>query len=841
MLKFAITISCVLSLVVGETATAAQGSAPDYQRAQELPNRFRQLVYGDDVHETWLEDGKLVYSVSTARGKSEFFLVDPKASGKIEPEVLFNAEKRAQLVGEQAADRQVIRVEQQDVDTLLLLLSEGQDCLQFSLSDRGLSMSSLDSITPFDLAAYQAEQPPRRGRAGGRSGILFINQLDVDVEIFWLESAAKKKSYGKVAAGATKWMSTYSGHAWRVTKVNGPTVASFRAEAKASIARIATPSAMNIVPPLKRPTEEKNNGSKAKAARAKIFVDDNNLWMRNPDGGEPVALTSDGTPTNSYRNTTTWAADGSAFVGLQVEDGQEHLVSTVESSPKDQLQPTLHQFQYLKPGDAIAHSRPRLFLRNQDGGFDHVAIDEALFPNPWSVTRLSWSADSRKFRFLYNQRGHQVLRWIEVDAATGSASALIEEISPTFVDYAGKTYLHVMEERGEAIWMSERSGWNHLYLADLATGAIQRPLTEGEWVVRKVEHVDDNSATMLIQVMGFYPDQDPYHVHWARVDLDSGDMTMLTQGDGSHTLRWSPDGSHYLDQYSRVDLATVTELRRKDGSLVAVLAAGQMEELVDAGWIAPQRFHAKGRDGKTDIWGVVYRPTIFDPTNSYPVIESIYAGPHGAHVPKNFRVFRKPQALAELGFVVVQIDGMGTNWRSKAFHDVAWKNLGDAGFPDRIAWMKALAATDPSLDLNRVGIYGGSAGGQNAMRALIAHHDFYSAAVADCGCHDNRMDKIWWNELWMGWPVDKSYEESSNVDQAFRMEGDLLLVVGELDRNVDPASTMQVVDALIKADKDFDLLVVPGGGHGIAESPYGTRRRRDFFVRKLLKVEPRWN
>jgi dipeptidyl aminopeptidase/acylaminoacyl peptidase len=195
--------------------------------------------------------------------------------------------------------------------------------------------------------------------------------------------------------------------------------------------------------------------------------------------------------------------------------------------------------------------------------------------------------------------------------------------------------------------------------------------------------------------------------------------------------------------------------------------------------------------------------------------------------------------MAELGFVVVQIDGMGTNWRSKAFHDVCWKNLGDSGFPDRIAWLRAAAKTRPWMDLERVGIYGGSAGGQSALRALLAHGDFYDAAVADCGCHDNRMDKIWWNEAWMGWPIGPHYVEQSNVTQAHRLTGKLFLIVGEVDRNVDPASTYKVVDALIRADKDFDLLVVPGHGHGAAGTSYGRRRQADFFVRHLLGVEPR--
>jgi dipeptidyl aminopeptidase/acylaminoacyl peptidase len=260
--------------------------------------------------------------------------------------------------------------------------------------------------------------------------------------------------------------------------------------------------------------------------------------------------------------------------------------------------------------------------------------------------------------------------------------------------------------------------------------------------------------------------------------------------------------------------------------------------LLETGWRIPERFAAKGRDGKTEIHGVIFRPSNFDPRRTYPVIEQIYAGPQGAFVPKEFAPLHRTQSLAELGFIVVQVDGMGTNWRSKAFHDVCWKNLGDAGFPDRILWMKAAAEKDPSLDLSRVGIYGGSAGGQNAMGALLFHPEFYKVAVADCGCHDNRMDKIWWNEAWMGWPIGPEYAAQSNVTNAHKLRGKLLLFVGELDRNVDPASTMQAVNALIQAKKDFDLLVFPGAGHGAGGSPYGERRQRDFFVRHLLKVEP---
>jgi dipeptidyl aminopeptidase/acylaminoacyl peptidase len=434
---------------------------------------------------------------------------------------------------------------------------------------------------------------------------------------------------------------------------------------------------------------------------------------------------------------------------------------------------------------------------------------------------------------LYNQRGHQVLRLLEIDALSGESSVLIDETSDTFIDYAGKRFLHIMEDGDHAIWMTERSGWNHLEMVDLVTGE-RTPLTSGEWVVRAVDDVDEASGTLRIRALGLDADQDPYHVHHALVDLDSGALTRLTEGDGTHELEFAPDGRHYIDRWSRVDLPPVHELRRtRDGSLVGVLAEADHTPLLESGWREPIRFTAKGRDGTTDIWGVIITPRDFDPNETYPVVEHIYAGPHDHFVPKKFNRNARMREVAELGMVVVQIDGMGTNWRSKAFHDVAWQNLGDSGFPDRIAWMRAAAETRPWMDIDRVGIYGGSAGGQSALRALLAHGDFYDVAAADCGCHDNRMDKIWWNELWMGWPVGDHYDEQSNVTNAHRLEGELLLTLGGMDRNVDPASTLQVVEALVQADKDFEFILMPSGGHGAGGSPYGWRRTLEFLQRHL--------
>jgi len=327
-------------------------------------------------------------------------------------------------------------------------------------------------------------------------------------------------------------------------------------------------------------------------------------------------------------------------------------------------------------------------------------------------------------------------------------------------------------------------------------------------------------------------------MHYYRVNFDGTELTSLTEGNGWHKIAYSPDRKFIIDTYSRVDLPPVHELRRvSDGKLVCKLEQADLSELEADGWESPEVFTAKGRDGKTDIWGIVCRPRDFDPKKKYPILEAMYAGPHDSYVPKQFSAGRRYSNWTDMGFVVVKMDGMGTANRSKAFHDVCWHNLKDAGFPDRILWHKAYAEKNPWYDVSRVGIYGGSAGGQSSTGALLFHPDFYKVAVSSCGCHDNRMDKASWNEQWMGYPVGPHYSESSNIDNAHRLEGKLLLIVGELDKNVPPESTYRLVDALIKANKDFDFIMIPGAGHG-GDGRHGQRRRVDFFRKHLMGIEP---
>jgi len=570
------------------------------------------------------------------------------------------------------------------------------------------------------------------------------------------------------------------------------------------------------------------------------FVRDHNLWIRNTDDGSTFPLSYDGSGVNAYRPDMEWSPDSKRLVAMKRAQGDERAVYLIEAAPDDQLQPELHELDYLKPGDQVSYSVPHLFDIEQRR---EIPIDDALFSNPWRIDHVRWAPDSSRFTFRYNQRGHQVLRILSVDAHTGAVFPVIKERSDTFIDYSQKGFVRYFDETDEILWASERDGWNHLYLFDSKTGALKHQVTSGDWLVRHVDHIDEEARQVWFRGGGLYSDQDPYYIHSARVNFDGTGLVRLTEGNGTHRVRYSPDRRFLVDTYSRVDMPPVTELRSaEDGSLIMELECADWSALLETDWQVPEPFVAKGRDGETDIYGVIFRPSDYDPEGCYPVIEKIYAGPQGAFVPKSFREFYREQALAELGFIVVQIDGMGTNWRSKTFHDVCWRNLGDAGFPDRIAWLNAAAERDPAMDLERIGIYGGSAGGQNALGGLLFHPEFYKVGVADCGCHDNRMDKIWWNEAWMGWPVGPHYAASSNVEHAHKLQGRLLLTVGAMDRNVDPSSTMQVVEALIDAQKDFELIVFPSGGHGAGGSRYGVRRRRDFFVKHLLGVDPPdWN
>lgn len=585
--------------------------------------------------------------------------------------------------------------------------------------------------------------------------------------------------------------------------------------------------------------ENRKDKVKSPDGKREAYISEGNLWVTDLGAKENKKISIDGSVSEYYSSNIYWSPDSKKIVCCKYRPAETRKLLLIESSPKDQLQPKTEEYDYPKPGDALPIRRPVAFVIDEGKAIEFKVPDvEAQF----SLDNIKWDKESRYFTFSFNKRGHQEYVIYAGDISTGKVRPVVDEKSQTFV-YYNALYQHWFENGKELLWISERDGWRHIYLYDVFTGMVKKQLTKGEWVVKSVVNVDEKKRTLIFKACGMDKGEDPYLEKYYSLNIDNGKIQPLTPENANHNVTFSSDYSYFVDNYSRVDLPPTLVVRSATDGKVILKPQQQPDitKAVEAGWRMPEVFSAKGRDGQTDIWGVIIRPTNFDPNKKYPVIEYIYAGPHDSHVPKSFAISQRCSELAELGFITVMIDGMGTANRSKAFHDVCWKNLKDAGFPDRIAWMKAAAAKYPEMDVEHVGIYGASAGGQNAMGALLFHPEFYKVGVAACGCHDNRMDKIWWNEQWMGYPVGKEYEECSNVVNAKLLQGNLMLILGELDNNVDPSSTLQVVDELIKQNKEFEFVMLPGVRHTLG-GDYGERKRRDFFVKYLLGVEsPTWN
>lgn len=565
------------------------------------------------------------------------------------------------------------------------------------------------------------------------------------------------------------------------------------------------------------------------------FIKNDNVYVREVATGKEKQLSQDGTLSNYYSSYIQWSPDSKSVVSCRIRPVEKRYVYYVESSPADQAQPKLHKQEYAKPGDELRFKVPCIF--EVESGRRLIPSTE-LFSHQYELSGPMWNADSKAITFEYNERGHKVYRVLEMSAVDGSVRTLIEEKEEKYVNYP-RIYRNYLSDGKRIIWSSERDNYNHLYLYDRATGKPLNQITKGEWYVRGVQHVDEANEVIYFSANGMKKGEDPYLIHYYKINFDGSNLVELTPEEGMHQCWYSSDYKYLVDVYSKVDQAPIAVLRdAKNGKIRMQLNKADISALLANGWKAPEVFSAKGRDGKTDMWGVIYRPSNFDPSKKYPVIEYIYSGPGDQYVPKTFSSYNWwMTSLAELGFIVVQVDGMTTSFRSKEFEEVCYKNLKDAGLPDHIAWIKAAAQKYPYMDIDRVGIFGCSAGGQESTGAVLFHPEFYKAAYSACGCHDNRMDKIWWNELWMGYPVDESYSACSNVDNAHLLSRPLMLVVGELDDNVDPASTMQVANALIKANKDFELVVIPGAHHTMGED-FGEHKRYDFFVRHLMGVTP---
>lgn len=579
-----------------------------------------------------------------------------------------------------------------------------------------------------------------------------------------------------------------------------------------------------------------------------LYIRDFNVWIKENGTNKEFQLSFDGAERAGY-GQVRWSPDSRTIFAMKQYEVDTRQILLAESRPTNQTQPNYRWIDYAKPGDALAQNIPVLFNVETK---QQIPFDASSFNNQYSLYFSAWSPDSKYAIFHYNQRGHQVYQIVAINTETGEYRALVDEQSNTFI-YYNDIVTRYLDGGNTLLFTSERDNWRHLYTVDIATGNVKQ-ITKGKWNVREILHLDEELGIILCYANGLKAKEergnvapgtvsaagkkgkpqgeDPYNKHLIKVEIATGKVTDLTPENGHHTVYFNGNYSYFVDNYSRPDMAPVAVLKESgNGKVVLPLQTAKLDRLLETGYTLPEVFVAKGRDGKTDIWGTIHRPSNFDPTKKYPVIEYIYAGPHDSFVDKNFVIRNRFDRLKEMGFIVVYIDGMGTDNRSKEFQDVCWRNLKDAGFPDRILWMKAAASVYPEMDIDKVGIYGYSAGGQSAMGALLFYPEFYKVAVALCGCHDNRMDKIWWNEQWMGYPIGPWYGESSNVDNAHKLQGDLLLINGELDDNVDPASTLQVVSELVKHNKQFEQLYLPGHNHNLG-SEYITRRIYEFFYRK---------
>jgi dipeptidyl-peptidase 4 len=590
------------------------------------------------------------------------------------------------------------------------------------------------------------------------------------------------------------------------------------------------------------------------------FVKDHNLYLRDTSTGTILQLTQDGVPGWDYATplpslrlmvdqhtedvqqpaAVFWSPDSTKFVTYRIDSRNSGRFTSIQFVPPDQLRPRAFTYVYPLPGEVLAKAAPIIF-DVQSG--KRIEVQTAPLELPFQDgPGFDWFSDGKSFYYDYDERGYKAKELRIVDGSTGEQKVLIREQSDTYVD-PGETFYHFADEIEEILWSSERDGWNHLYLYNGKTGQLENQITRGNWVVREIEHVDEKDRIAYFLANGREKGEDPYQTHLYSVGLDGKDLRLLSAENANHSVSMSPDGTFFVDSYSRSDLPGEAVLRRsKDGSEIRVLEKADASGLLATGWKFPEPFQGKAADDMTDVYGLIWRPSNFDASKKYPIIEQVYTGPQGFFVPKTFASSLRLQSMAELGFIVVMVDGRGTTGRSRAFHQFSYRNLGGA-FEDHVALIKQMAERYPYMDLTRVGIYGTSAGGYGAAHALLMFPDFYKVGVTISGDHDARLDKAWWNELYQGYPLQDDYVSQSNVTMAGRLKGHLLMEHGDIDDNVHPVGTMRFVDALMKANKSFDMLFVPNMFHGESgdHALYLVRRRWDYFVQYLLGVTPPGN
>lgn len=594
---------------------------------------------------------------------------------------------------------------------------------------------------------------------------------------------------------------------------------------------------------------------KTKAA----FIRDWNLFVRDVATGKETQLTTDGVKDYGYATDNAgwqssdapvllWSPDSKKIATFQQDQrkvGEMYLVPVTNGHPK------LKAWKYPLVGDEnvamierviIDVDSPKVVRLKMPPDQHRSTLCDDVHCRGGGWDDVQWSDDSKQIAFVSSSREHKQA-WLRVaDASTGDIREVMNETAPKFFESGnGRVNWKYLWGSNEVLWFSERDGWGQLYLYDAATGKLKNQITQGEGNVTQVLLINQAERTVFFLAVGKEKGRDPYFSHYYSIRFDGSGMKLLTPENAEHSVTASPEGKYFIDVASTPTQPQTAVVRDVTGKLAVSVAKQDITKLVAAGWVPPTPIRVKARDGKTELYGFLFKPTNFDPSKKYPIVNNVYPGPQtGSCGSRSFAAsHRDMQSLAELGFVVVCIDGMGTPWRSKAFHEAYYANLGDNTIPDQVAGMKELAAKYPWIDISHAGMYGHSGGGNATAAAMFNYPDFFKVGIAESGNHDQRDYEDDWAEKWAGLEVKNAdgtsnYDSQANQNIAKNLKGKLLLAHGTMDNNVPPNNTLLVVDALIKANKDFDLLMIPNVQHGYGEaSQYMARRRWDYFVRNL--------
>jgi len=590
-----------------------------------------------------------------------------------------------------------------------------------------------------------------------------------------------------------------------------------------------------------------------------LSVENWNLYLTNNTSNEKTQLTTDGTEGYPYavQNmnpkalinkapidvkqalSVFWSPDSKTVLTHRLNREKVGKLHLVQSTHDDGLRPKLYSYYYPLAGDKYIPEGDIISINVESKKVTKVDAPKIL-QTYYGGPIWGWWEDNNRFYFFNDNRGKSRVSFYEYNPESYNVRLIIEEKSQQFLDpWAQNAW--VLPDSNEVIWASQRSGKQQYYLYNLTTGELKNRITQCNCYVRIYRALDKKTRTLYYEASGGHEDRDPYLRHLYKVNLDGTENTLLTPEPLEHSTRVSPDFTHFVDISSLPQSVPTTKVRNtKNGEIIASVGTPDVAALFAKDWRAPEAFEVLANDNKTKLYGLMYKPSNFDASKSYPVINATYTGPHGFFTPKSFWSFyQQAQSLAELGFIVIKMDGRGTSKRDRGFHLIAYKNL-SGGVDDHVHAIKSLAKKHSYLDTDRVGIFGFSAGGYDTVQAMFRHADFFKVGVAASGNHDFRTDKTGWNETWLGYPVKKHWDEQTNLNMnsVNKLKGKLLLAHGELDDNVNPAATLQLVDKLIKANKDFDLMIYPNGDHYLNDNNYFIRKRWDYFVEHLLGAKP---